>query len=256
MGGAKVSRAGYVLATLLLCACADPGGSGGSFRFAQVSDTHVGDKDGEQRLQDVVAALNALSLPLVCVVHTGDLAEGGASEDAAKGRLAGLRQPLHVLPGNHDITDAAGAQDFVARWGSLSSSAEYQGVIFLFVYDQVVPSLGYDPLAWLEDQLARANSKPVIVFHHEPPVEDFYNNVLHPGWLQDKRERWTRLLEGHQVIADITGHFHRGEQHHLGKVPLLVGEPVSGRFGRQAAYRVYEYENGSLSYRTQFIEPP
>jgi hypothetical protein len=84
----------------------------------------------------------------------------------------------------------------------------------------------------------------VIVFHHVPPVEDFYNNAMHLGWPDDKRQRWTDLLESHHVVAEIAGHFHRDEHHFVGGVPLFVAEPVSGRYGRQAAYRIYQYDGG------------
>jgi 3',5'-cyclic AMP phosphodiesterase CpdA len=204
----------------------------------------------------VVALLASSSPPLACVIHTGDLAEQGASETAAFNQLAQLAVPRHVVPGNHDISDDASAQAFVDRWGPFSSVGEYQGVVLLFVYDQPVPSLGYEPLDWLAKALEQAGTKPVIVFHHVPPVEDFYNNASHAGWPDDKRQKWTALLEGHHVVADIAGHFHRGEQHLLGSVPLFVGEPVSGRFGRQAAYRLYEYDQGRLTYRTQYVEGP
>lgn len=251
--------ASWCTAALLLCGCpggASPGapdGGGPHFYFAQITDTHVGDNDGQQRTQQVVAAVNASYFPLTCVVHTGDVAERGDTQDAAKTELSKLLVPLHVLPGNHDMMEDTSAQSFIDRWGALSSSAEYEGVVFLFVYDQTAP--GYDPLDWLEKALAQAGDKPVIVFHHEPPVEDFYNNALHPGWPDEKRQAWTRLLEAHNVVADVAGHFHRDEQHYLATVPLLIAEPVSGRFGRQAAWRIFEYDSGRLTYRTQYIEP-
>ncbi|MGC4115659.1 MAG: metallophosphoesterase [Myxococcales bacterium] len=256
MGNARI--ASLTAVALVLSACpAGPGtGSpdgGPHFFFAQITDTHVGDKDGQQRTQQVVAALAATAFPLALVVHTGDLAERGDTQDVAKTELSKIPVPLHVLPGNHDMMEDASAQSFVSRWGALSSSAEYEGVVFLFVYDQAAPD--YDPLDWLGKALGAAGEKPVIVFHHEPPVEDFYNNVLHPGWPEEKRQAWTALLEFHHVVADVAGHFHRDEQHLLGTIPLFVAAPVSGRFGRQAAWRIYEYDSGRLTYRTQYIEP-
>jgi predicted MPP superfamily phosphohydrolase len=226
--------------------------TGPHFYFAQITDTHIGIYDGEQRTQQVIQALNASSLPLVCVVHTGDLAEQGEPQNIAKAELSKLSAPLHVLPGNHDMMENNSTQSFINRWGALSSSAEYEGVVFLFVYDQ--QAYEYEPLTWLEKALEKAAGKPVILFHHEPPVEDFHNNALRPGWPENKKQKWMKLLEDNNVIAEITGHFHRGELHFLGKTPLFVSEPVSGRYERQAAYRIYEYKNGKLAYRTQYVE--
>ncbi len=250
------------IALLCLCGCAAPstscpaaedaGTSPAHFSFAQVTDIHVGDLDGEQRLQQVVTELGALSLPIACVVVTGDLAETEASQDTAKSLLAGLRVPVHVLPGNHDIYDEASARSFVTRWGALSTTAEYQGVFFAFVYDQPVAGLGYDPFDWMEQAFVQAGDKPMVVFHHQPPVDDFYGNAIHPGWPEDKRARWTELLARHRVLADVTGHYHRDEQHFLGTVPLFVSAPVSGRFGRQGSFRIYELDGERISYRSVY----
>ncbi len=57
------------------------------------------------------------------------------------------------------------------------------------------------------------------------------------------------------MVAAIAGHFHRDEFHDLGGVPLLVAAPVSGRFGRQTSFRIYEYDSGRLTYRTWYLEP-
>ncbi|MCL2013172.1 MAG: metallophosphoesterase [Cystobacterineae bacterium] len=246
-------RYGSLIALLLLNCTTEPASENGPhFYFAQMTDTHVGILDGQERTQQVVSALNASSLPLVCVVHTGDLAEPGDFQNVAKVELSKLSLPLHVLPGNHDMMENDSTQSFIHRWGALSSSAEYEGVVFLFVYDQQANA--YEPLDWLEKALKKADGKPVILFHHEPPVENFYNNTLRPGWPENKKQQWIKLLEDNNVVAAITGDFHRGEMHFLGNIPLFISEPVSGRYGRQAAYRIYEYKKGRLSYRTQFLE--
>jgi UDP-2,3-diacylglucosamine pyrophosphatase LpxH len=63
-----------------------------------------------------------------------------------------------------------------------------------------------------------------------------------------------KLINSYNVKAVIAGHFHRDELHWLENVPLYVSSPVAGYWGRQATFRIYEYSNGKIGYRTQYIE--
>lgn len=81
-------------------------------------------------------------------------------------------------------------------------------------------------------------------------VEDFYADTLKPGWPAGARIELARLLGGFDVKAVITGHFHRDELHWVDGVPVFAGPPAAGYWGRQASFRVYEYENGRVGYRT------
>lgn len=234
------------------------------FCFVQITDTHFGDDDHAERTARAVEMINRLPMKVACVVHTGDVVEDRIADPntvrAARKTLGRLRAPLHYLPGNHDIsrlTPAEHAALYRKQFGPLCSRAEYHGVVFLMVYTEppakgfAVP--GFDPLAWLEKALKAARGKPVIVFHHRPCVGDFYGNRVHPGWPAEARKRWVDLLNAHNVRAVLAGHFHRDEQYWLGRVPLYVSAPVAGYFGRQGSFRIYEYHNGRLSYRSQYI---
>ncbi len=201
----------------------------------------------------MVAALAAPPLPLACVVHTGDLAERGDTQDLARAELSKLQLPLHVLPGNHDMMEADSAEGFVRRWGALSSSAEYQGVAFLMVYDH--PTRDYDPLAWLEQALVQAGDKPVILFHHEPPVETSTRTRCTRagpptgGSAGRRSSRPTTSSPPSPVTSTATS------STTWAACPSWSRLPVSGRFGRQASFRIYEYDSGRLTYRTWYLEP-
>jgi UDP-2,3-diacylglucosamine pyrophosphatase LpxH len=60
-------------------------------------------------------------------------------------------------------------------------------------------------------------------------------------------------LAGYDVKAVITGHFHRDELHWVGGRPVFAAPPVAGYWGRQASFRLYEYRDGRLSYRTIYL---
>jgi len=234
------------------------------FYFIQITDTHFGDGNYLDRLQKIVDSINALPMPIECVVHTGDISnnniENEKSVDAGLAVLKQLKVPVHFLPGNHDILPQrldATLQAYRRKFGDLSSSATYRGVVFLFAFTENIRKSysipGYDALQWLERSLKASGGKPVIVFHHAPSVRDFYSNEFHQAW-QEAVPSWKKLLNSYNVKAVIAGHFHRDELHWIGNVPLYVSASVTGYWGRQATYRIYEYDNGRISYRTQYIE--
>jgi len=230
------------------------------FYFVQITDTHFGMPDSPVRATKAVNEINNLPMKIECVVVTGDITNDGMQNEnettAALQALTPLKMPVHYLPGNHDITGEPAVEVFKQRFGPLASKAEYQGVVFLMLYTEpligaaAVP--GYDPLSWLEQELKAAGDKPVIIFHHGAAVEDFYANALHTYWPEASRARWEKLVTAPNVKGVIAGHFHRAELHWIGNTPVYVGSPLSSTFGREATYRVYEYQNGRIGYRTQY----
>ena len=200
------------------------------------------------------------------IVHTGDIVmneiENSEVVEKSLSVMGQLKAPMHYIAGNHDILAGdkrkTTANIYKNRYSPLYDKAEYKGIVFLFMYS--IPLAegfvleGYEPLEWLKQTLEESADKPVIIFHHVPSVEDFYNNQMHNGWPEAMRQQWTTLLNSHNVKAVIAGHFHRDEHHWLGEVPLYVSGPVAGYWGRQATFRVFEYRNGKISYRTQYIQ--
>jgi predicted phosphodiesterase len=91
-----------------------------SFRFAWLSDTHVGSATGEEDLRASVNDINSIT-GLSFVILSGDVTEYGSGEylRLAKEILDGIRIPVHVIPGNHDTKwSESGATDFGKLWGA------------------------------------------------------------------------------------------------------------------------------------------
>src|ERR1039457_6474401 len=74
----------------------------GPFRFAWLSDTHVGSGTGEQDLRASGSDINSLT-GLSFVVHSGDVTEYGSREQLrlAKDLLDGIKNPCPVKTRNH-----------------------------------------------------------------------------------------------------------------------------------------------------------
>jgi predicted MPP superfamily phosphohydrolase len=106
----RTASLGLLLSLLPLLALAESV----AFRFAWLSDTHVGSSTSETDLRAAVSDINSLT-GLSFVVLSGDVTEYGSREQfrVAKGLLDGLKCPCHVLPGNHDTKwSESGATDF------------------------------------------------------------------------------------------------------------------------------------------------
>jgi Icc-related predicted phosphoesterase len=241
----------------------------GDFYFVQVSDTHFDGGENSRRMEAVVKAINNLPMKIEFVAITGDImADNILKEDIAKQALeilGRIKPPLSLVPGNHDILQKKLQQTvplYKKYFGELSHTREVEGVVMLFVYTEPIRKdfqvEAYDPWQLLENEFSSAKGKPMIVFHHAPTSEDFYNNAPHESWPAEAKEKWEKLINSSDVKAVIAGHFHRDEYHWSGDVPMFVGEAVAHYWGRQAAYRIYHYQNGRLGYSAQYIEllPP
>ncbi|MGE4490449.1 MAG: metallophosphoesterase [Kiritimatiellales bacterium] len=237
--------------------------AGESVCFVQLTDTHFGQGDHFERGAAAVEAINALPMDVSFVVITGDIMHDCIADSNQVNRvfqtLEKLKMPVYFVPGNHDLLKKAPEATvgvFTNRFGPLVSSAEYGGVDFMFVCTAPLSRgfqiPGYDPICELDAVLS---DRPAVVFHHIPSADDFYSNRMHDGWGRtDAGREWSAVLNRHNVKAVITGHFHRDELHWIGEVPLFVGPPLSGRLGRQAAFRIYECRDGQLEYWTHYLE--
>lgn len=242
------------------------------FYFAQVTDTHLGAPAEfriNERLDYIVRSLNYSSLEPKFAVFTGDIVheaihdENNAEVSKGLGIIKQLSMPAYFAAGNHDIEyrdDDKAMKAFKKKLGPVPHRAEYEGIVLLFPYmdtekgKTAVSVSDYDLIQWLEKELKAAGGKPVIIFQHNPFVEDFYNNRLHENGSAELREKYTELINKYNVKAVIAGHFHRDEHHWFGNVPLYVSAPVINYWGRQTTYRIYEYDNGRISYSTQYLE--
>ena len=248
----------------------------GLLYFAQITDTHYGPGIHQWRFNQAIDALNHSPVPLACVFHTGDFTSGGLHKEETAARVAEqvhrIQPPLLTVPGNHDIpakwpgTTRAAARNFMEFLGPLGQRFETNGVVFLALYTEPLRGgrpidlgVGYDPIEWLRENLRASGDKPVIVATHTPSDADFYAGAPQPGWPEPERERWVNALAEGNVVAVLCGHFHRDEVHWDERgVPTYVASSIANFWGRQASYRLYEFDPATqrLGYRTVYIEDP
>ena len=235
------------------------------FYFVHLTDTHIGTENNLELTKEIVEQINNLPMHIHCIVHTGDIINFGMEDSIAVinaiSALEQLEAPLLIIPGNHDIRwrNLEDTKDaYIEHFGPLITENEFGEIVFIGLYSNPLArsflTEDFDPLSELEEALQRTEGKPVVVFHHIPSVEDFYLNQMHSGWENDVRSKWEEVLNSYNVIAVLAGHFHRDEHYWLGDVPLYISASVTDHWGRQPCFRIFEYKNGRLSYRTQYLE--
>jgi outer membrane protein assembly factor BamB/predicted MPP superfamily phosphohydrolase len=195
--------------------------SAATFRFAWLSDTHVGSSTGEEDLRATVRDLNSLT-GLSFVVISGDVTEFGSREQLRLAReiLDGLKIPCHVVPGNHDTKwSESGATDFGRIWKEDRFVFEHGGFRFIGMHEGPIMKMGDghwapEDVRWLEHELRTMpdTNQPVIFVTHYP-IDNGIDN-----WFVV-----LDLLKQYNTQAALCGHIHRNETNSFEGLPGVMG---------------------------------
>lgn len=212
------------------------------FSFGVIADSHLNQDEAKcnapfevnrlanARMRQVVRELNHHEVDFI--IHLGDLihpvpAVKGLYLQAAqrfKNQIQDLKQPIHLVPGNHDVGDkpvrwtpAVVVNDaFLDLWGETFGdhyySFDHEGCHFVVINAQIINSglaAEQKQRAWLEKDLASHAGKRTFLSTHYPPFlchrqeEEHYDNITEPGrtWLLD-------LIDRYALEALFAGHVH------------------------------------------------
>lgn len=191
-----------------------------SFRFAQVTDTHVGGHTGEADLRLTVADLNKQS-DIDFVILSGDITEFGSDDELALAKqiLDSLELPWYIIPGNHDSNwSESGANSFRKTFGSETFFFEHKGVQFIGTASG--PNMRMSPgqiprenLVWL-DSVFKANPNstiPLVSINHYP-LDSSLNN-------------WYELVDrikGRNIQFALCGHGHSNKLYNWEGIPGVM----------------------------------
>lgn len=193
-----------------------------TLKIVVLSDLHIVRRgelthtlDTAERLARGVAAINARHADADFCVLAGDLADLGEAEAYVRLRdiLSDLKVPCHITLGNHDdrpvFLDVFG-QEYAAPTGCVDKVIDLKGYRTIVldssepgIHAGVITDAQYD---WLEERLAEAADKPVIVIlhHHANPLYTRVDRII----LRDGA-RLAKVLGAHgRVRQVIAGHVH------------------------------------------------
>lgn len=197
-------------------------------KIVQLSDTHISHLGGAttENLERIIALINRIEPAFV--VHSGDVAilDPDSEEDrnAAARLLAGIRAPLRVLPGNHDV-----GEGMANAWAGLETTSErLAAFVAVFGDDHWVELVGAWAVigldsevmgsglpeeaaqwAWLEGVPELVGERPTLVFTHKPvwnpyPFESEHNIAIPAA----SRDRLLAALAAVDVRSFGSGHLH------------------------------------------------
>ncbi len=191
------------------------------FRFAFVSDTHIGSPNGgaEEDLRRTVRDINAMK-DIAFVVLTGDITELGTNEEIklAKQILDSLNVPWYIIPGNHDTGwSESGGVMFTRVFGSDKFSFTYQGIRFLGcasgpyvrMSDGHVPR---DAVNWLDKELKKVKKDQPVIFLNHYPLDNGLDN-----WYEV-----TDRLRNHNTWVALCGHGHANKAMNFEGIPGVM----------------------------------
>ena len=198
------------------------------FVVAHLSDSHVGaGPQAPQRLRRALDHLARCDPHPDVVVLSGDVTDHGLDEEYAElvAVLGGVREPLVVCPGNHDVRDA------YERHLGPTETVRDVGPYRVVALDSLVSAppggridhgeLTDDSLALLDRALG--GGRPTLVVLHHPPVP-LHVGLMDPIRLRDP-QRLEAVLRRHPgtVVAVLVGHAHTMAATTFAGVPVLVG---------------------------------
>lgn len=218
------------------------------FRFAFLSDTHIGSSNGgaEEDLRRAVADINNMK-DVDFVVLTGDITELGKNEELqlAKAILDSLHIPYYIIPGNHDTGwSESGGVGFTRTFGMDKFVFDHNGIRFIGCASgpYVRMSDGHVPrsaLLWLKAILDSTPSKQPVVFLNHYPIDSGLDN-------------WTdviELLKKKNVIGILCGHGHANKALDFEGIPGVMGRSNLRAKAKTGGYNLVDVTADSIVFR-------
>lgn len=207
----------FLIFTLVCCFfCADAQ----SFKYAFVTDTHVGTATGEEDLRRTVKDINSQP-DLDFIVVTGDVTEMGTRLEIklANSILNQLKKPFYVIPGNHDTGwSESGGVDFIKAFGDDKFTFDHKGYRFIAcasgpyvrMSDGHIPR---DAVVWLDKILKNTPADMPVVFINHYPIDASLDN-----WYEA-----TDRIKKYNIQYAICGHGHANQALDFEGVPGTMG---------------------------------
>ncbi len=216
-----------------------------TFRFAFISDTHIGSPNGsaEEDLRRTVRDINAMK-DVAFVVLTGDITELGTNEELklAKQILDSLNVKYYIIPGNHDSGwSESGGVMFTTVFGYDKFSFEYSGIRFLGcpsgpyvrMSDGHVPR---DAVNWLDAELSKVKNRQPVIFLNHYPIDNGLDN-----WYEI-----TDRLRQFNTWAILCGHGHANKAMNFEDIPGVMGRSNLRARASIGGYNIVDVREDSI----------
>lgn len=216
-----------------------------NFRFAFISDTHIGSPNGgaEEDLRRTVADINAMT-DIAFVVITGDITELGTNKQLqlAKQILDSLQVPYYIIPGNHDTGwSESGGLSFTKTFGYDKFFFKYQGINFIGcasgpyvrMSDGHVPR---DAVNWMQAKLKKIKKGEPVIFLNHYPLDNGLDN-----WYEV-----IDMLKTKNTILALCGHGHNNRRVQAEDIPSVMGRSNLRAKENEGGYNLVDVRKDSI----------
>ena len=217
------------------------------FRFAFISDTHIGSPNGgaEEDLRRTVADINAMD-DIAFVVLTGDITELGTNAELATAKriLDSLDVPYYIIPGNHDTGwSESGGLSFNQIFGDDKFYFKHNGVHFIGCASgpYVRMSDGHVPrhaVNWMQKTLGKIGKKEPVVFLNHYPLDNGLDN-----WYEI-----IDLLKTKNTILALCGHGHSNRPVKAEEIPAVMGRSNLRAKEAEGGYNLVDVTRDSIKF--------
>ena len=215
------------------------------FRFAFISDTHIGSPNGaaEEDLRRTVADINELK-GVDFVVLTGDITELGTNKELALAKqiLDSLKVPYYIIPGNHDTGwSESGGLSFTKTFGSDKFYFQHKGIHFIGcasgpyvrMSDGHVPR---DAVNWMSAQMQKIKKNEPVIFLNHYPLDNGLDN-----WYEV-----IDLLKERNTILALCGHGHANRIVQAEDIPSVMGRSNLRAKAAEGGYNLVDVRTDSI----------
>lgn len=233
---------------LIFLLCCFLGGTAQTFKYAFVTDTHVGTATGEEDLRRTVNDINQQT-DLDFTVITGDVTEMGTKTEIAlaKSILGTLKKPWYIIPGNHDTGwSESGGVDFIRAFGDDKFTFDHKGYRFIAcasgpyvrMSDGHIPR---DAVVWLDKILKKTPSEMPVVFINHYPIDNSLDN-----WYEA-----IDRIKKHNIQYAICGHGHANQALDFEGVPGTMGRSNLRAKDSLGGYNIVTMDKDSVLFATK-----
>ena len=215
------------------------------FRFAFISDTHIGSPDGkaEEDLRRTVNDINSKN-DIDFVVITGDITELGTNDElpGAKKIFDSLKLKYYIIPGNHDDGwSESGGMSFISTFGSDRFTFDHNGIRFIAcasgpyvrMSDGHIPR---DAITWMKKILDTTSvNMPVIFLNHYP--------------MDNQMDNWYEVIDmfkKRNTILFLCGHGHANKALNFEDIPGVMGRSNLRAKQAEGGYNLVDVRTDSI----------
>lgn len=215
------------------------------FRFAFLSDTHIGSPNGnaDEDLRRTVNDINSKN-DIDFVVITGDITELGTNEELprAKKIFDSLKVKYYIIPGNHDVGwSETGGMGFISTFGSDRFAFDHNGIRFIGcssgpyvrMSDGHIPR---DAMNWMKNILDTTNINMPVIFLNHYPMDNQMDN-----WYEV-----TELFKTRNTILFLCGHGHANKVLNFEDIPGIMGRSNLRAKQPEGGYNVVDVRTDSI----------